>query len=349
MIWLRIPHLFFVLVLALVVLRGQACCAVSMCPQVLVETDDEGEYEDDADYKNNPWQIDERKLFAAKKFQLTKKYAIKIAQIQNICELDKKQVLKLKIASKGATEQALEKYTEQWEEQLKRYGGFNNRENTNDEDEDEDDGKEKVKKKKKRFVVNKVEEIDAQVLQMMDQNWFGGMVKSDATDVAIWNRTVEKVLNDEQEEKLTAHIDEIKLATRDARADAFIANMRSELALSESQLDEFDELVRPAFLKKDIEVNANYEAMATLYLGSKYNKKKMKKLLSEEQNLILALKLKPAAGYAGMFGDNNNANVAAGVAAAEPEMYVVKVFEAALTGLAGLFDEVGDAIEGALE
>ena len=123
MILIRISQLFFVLVLALGVLPGPTCFAAPLIPQVVefeigeVDDDDE-ELEDEEVFNNNPWQIDERKLFAAKKFQLTNKYAIKVAQIDSICGLDKKQKLKLKIASKGATEEALDKFEKQWRDCL---------------------------------------------------------------------------------------------------------------------------------------------------------------------------------------------------------------------------------------
>ena len=352
MILIRISQLFFVLVLALGVLPGPTCFAAPLIPQdVAIEIgevdddDDDEEFEDEDEFNNNPWRIDERKMFAAKHFQLTQQYAIKVAQLDSICGLDKKQKLKLKIASKGATEEALEEFTKQWKEQMKNFGGFNQ---ANDDDDDDDDKKKKKrkKKKKKRIVIKKVEEIDATVMQMLEGSFFGNTKKTAGIDVPIWKRTVEKVLDDEQLKKYKAHVEKLKLASRSVRADAFVANMRLELSLSDSQLDEFDELVRPAFLKKDIDVNWQYDSMATLYFGSKYNKKKMKQLLSEEQYLILKLKLKPAESYGYMFGDNEVVNVAAAV---EPEMYVVTLLEHALGGLADLADDVGEAIVGALK
>lgn len=266
------------------------------------DEDEEEEFEDDEDFRNNPWQIDERKLFAAKKFQLTNQFALKVKQIENICgELDKKQKLKIEIACKGATEEALEKFIKSWKDQMKQFG---NQFQANDDDED-DDGKNKRKKKRRRFVVKKIEDIDAQVMQMLDTSMFGGIQKQDFTDVPRWNRTFRKLLNKDQQKKFDAHIKKLKLAKRNARAETFLADMRLRLSLSEDQLEEFDKLVRPAFLNKDIDVSWNYEAMATLYLGSKYDKKKMKELLSEEQHLLLKLAVKPAEAYAGMFGDNN--------------------------------------------
>ena len=79
----------------------------------------------------------------------------------------------------------------------------------------------------------------------------------------------------------------------------------SKLALADDQVEEFDKLVRPAFVKKDYDnVSWNYDSMLTLYLGSKHDKKKMKALLSKEQNLVLQITVKNAEGYAHMFGDN---------------------------------------------
>ena len=347
MILILISQLFFVLVLALGVLLGPACFAAPLIPQeVKLEIDgiddDEEEFEDEEEFKNNPWQLDERKLFAAKKFQLINKFAVKVAQIDSICGLDKKQQLKLKIASKGATEEALDKFEKQWREQMKNFGGFNQ---ANDDDDDDDKKKKKrKKKKKKRIVIKKVDEIDAQVMQMLEGNMFGGTAMKDGIDVPVWNKTVEKVLDAEQQKKFKAHVKKLKLARRDARADAFVSSMRLELALSDSQVKEFDKLVRPAFLKKDIDVNWQYDSMATLYFGSKYNKKKMKELLSEEQYLILTLRLKPAETYSYMFGDNVAVKVDVG-----PQTYVVKLLETVFGGLEGLANDIGDAIGGAVK
>ena len=269
------------------------------------EDEDDEEFEDDADFMNNPWRVDERKLFAAKRFQLSNEFAMKIKLMDDICNLDQKQKLKLKIAAKGATEKAVAKYEKDWKQYIQQFGGFQNVNN--------DAGKKKKKKpgKKKRFVINDVDQIDAQVLQLLDQamGGMGGVKKQDLTNVSLWKRTVSKVLGEQQQALLDKHIEKAKLAKRAARADTFIADMRIRLALSDEQLDEFSKIVRPAFLEKDLEVSWTYDAMATLYLGSKHDKKEMKALLTDEQQLVLKIALKPAEGYAGMFGDNNNVAV----------------------------------------
>ena len=338
---LRASHLFCILAFACLILNGNVCFAVASPLQGIVvdfavqvgadsdeDEDDDEEFENDEDFMNNPWRIDERKLFAAKRFQLERQFAIKIVEIDNVCGLDKKQKLKLKIASKGAVEKALTAFTKQWNEQLKQFGNFNQQQNNDDEKK-----KKRKKKKKKRFVVNKVDEIDPQVFQMMDQNFMGGVVKPDVAEVPMWHRTVKKMLNDEQKKKLEARVEELKLARRNSRADSFIAIMRSKLALSDSQLDEFDKLVRPNFLKKDIETNWQYEHMATLYLGSKFNKTKMKKLLSEDQYLILRLTVKPSETYAAFFGDNGNFAVARARVNAGPENFLFEVLDVFFTSL----------------
>lgn len=349
---LRLPHLYLVCTFAFMVLEGTACLAAPLIQQAVVvaiqedddsdDEEDDDEFEDEADFKNNPWQIDERKLFAAKKFQLSRQFAVKIVQIDNICGLDKKQKLKLKVASKGAVEKALVAFTKQWKQQLQQFGNFNQQ-----NDDDDDKKKKKQKKKKKRFVVNKVEEIDPQVFQMLDTNFMGGVVKPDAANVPMWTRTVKKVLDDEQQKKLDAHFEVLKLAKCNARADSFIANMRSKLALSDSQLEEFDKLVRPGFLKKDIETNWQYDSMATMYLGSKHDKKEMKKLLSEDQNLALKLALKPAEGYAAFFGDNGNVRI--GQAVAVQDNVVFALLDRFFTNLGNFADSVENVINGAFQ
>jgi hypothetical protein len=361
MILLRSQQLVFVIACAILMVHEATCIAAPRGQQVVFveevaveaeqeeagsdeEDEDEDEFEEEGEFNNNPWQVDERKLFAAKKFQLENQFAVKVVQMDNVCGLDKKQKLKLKIACKGATEKALVKFEKQWREQMKQFGGFNMQ---NDDEEDEEKKKKKRKRKKKRFVVKKVADIDAQVFQMLDQNFLGGVVKPDVTEVAMWKRTVKKVLSEEQQEKLKAHDKKLKLAKRNARADSFIANMRSKLALSDKQLDEFDTLVRPNFLKSDIEVNWNYDAMATLYLGSKYDKKKMKSLLSNEQNLVLEITVKPAEGYAGFFGDN--ANVVVGQAVAVQQNVVFEIFDDLFRAVGDIADAVEGTMNGVLE
>ena len=278
--------------------------------------EDEDEDEDDEeDFMNNPWQIDERKMFAAKKFQLSNEFALKMKQIDDLCGLDKKQKLKLSIASKGATEKALEAFEKQWEQQLGQFGGQFGANNGKK--------KKKKRKKKKQIVIKNVDEIDAQIMQMLDQSFIGGIVKNEPSDVALWKRTVKKVLNEEQRKKLDEHMKSLKLARKNARADSFITEMKGKLVLADDQIKKFDELVRPAFMKKDINVTWQYEFMATLYLGSLHDKKEMKKLLSKEQHTALQITLKPAEGYAGFFGDNNNMVVGQVVAANDPVEWIL--------------------------
>ena len=229
------------------------------------------------------WQDDDRKRIAAKKFQLSRQYAVKIAEIDRVCGLDENQKVKLEVASKGATEEALESFEKQWKEQNPFGELVANINNDNDDD-----------KKKKPIAINDVDEIDTQTLLDLAAKKSRNRKKLVGIDVPIWNRAVESVLDDEQQKKFKAHAEKQQLAKGNARADAFVASMRIELSLSDSQLDEFDKLVRPTFLERDIDVNWQHDFIGTLYLGSKHDKKKMKKLLSEDQYSILTLVLKPA-------------------------------------------------------
>ena len=284
MISIRIPHLFFVFALALV-FHGQACFAAPLIPQGLpvAEMPPVEELEEVVDMLITVRQADDRKRIAAKKFQLSRQYAVKIAEIDRVCGLDENQKVKLEVASKGATEEALESFEKQWKEQNPFGELVANINNDNDDD-----------KKKKPIAINDVDEIDTQTLLDLAAKKSRNRKKLVGIDVPIWNRAVESVLDDEQQKKFKVHAEKQKLARGNARADAFVASMRIELSLSDSQLDEFDKLVRPTFLERDIDVNWQHDFIGTLYLGSKYDKKKMKKLLSEDQYSILTLVLKPA-------------------------------------------------------
>ena len=251
MISIRIPHLFFVFALALV-FHGQACFAAPLIPQGLpvaemppvegLEDEDEDEEVEEEVEKLNDLRMvlrqdDDRKRIAAKKFQLSRQYAVKIAEIDRVCGLDEKQKIKLEVASKGATGEALESFAKQRKEQI-NFGGFFGRIGNDDDD----------KKKKKPIVVNDVDEIDKHTLMDLAGKTSRNRKKLVGIDVPLWNRAVESVLDDEQQKKFKAHVEKQKLARGNARADAFVASMRIELSLSDSQLDEFDKLVRPTFL-----------------------------------------------------------------------------------------------------
>ena len=326
--------LLIVSVVSLSEARSLACCQVVRFAVVQQADEDDDDEEDEEVFNNNPWQLDERKLFAAKKFQLSNEYAMKIKQIDNLCGLDKKQKLKLSIACKGATEKALDKYVKGWNSYIQQFGGFQ-QQNADDDEVKKKKKKKKKKRKKERFVVKKVEDIDPQALQMLDESMFNmGGNQPTSKEVKLWTQTVKKVLSEEQREKFDKHMEGLKLAKRNARADSFIARMRIELALADDQVEEFDKLVRPAFVKKDYKTAWNYDSMLTLYLGAKHDKKKMKKLLSEEQYLVLHFTTKPAEGYGHLFGDN--VVVRRQAVAADP---VSAFFE-------GMLDSVADIAEG---
>ena len=89
--------------------------------------------------------------------------------------------------------------------------------------------------------------------------------------------------------------------------------------------------------------------MATLYLGSKFNKTKMKKLLSEDQYLILRLTVKPSETYAAFFGDNGNFAVARARVNAGPENFLFEVLDVFFTSLGEFADSVENVLDGAFK
>lgn len=266
-------------------------------------SDEDGDDDDDwVEVQDNPWGVDERKMKAAKLFWLKKAFEIEIQKIKLVCELDKKQALKLKIASKGAAKKELEVWHETWTKQMKQFQGMNFG--------GVGEGKKK-KRNQEELVIDDADQIDEMTMQFMDNsNMMFGQFEEDrkAVDSRFWIKTVQGVLTAEQNEKYGAYVQQRKDAHVAAKIDAFIARMQMDLALTDEQVTKYDALVRPSMEKAPL-LSGYYEAFAFQYFATKYDEAKMRSLLNEDQFQMMKMILGPSKTYGAMFDQGGGENV----------------------------------------
>jgi hypothetical protein len=309
------------------------------------ESNEDGMDDDDGDddageelVQNNPWGIDDRKMQAAQRFWFQKAFLIEVQKIKMVCELDKKQALKLKIASKGAAKKELKTWQEKWNKQMKQFQGMNFggvAQNL------------QKKRKRKELVIEDADEIDAQTMQFLNNtNMFGGATEEaqKAIDSDFWRSTVKGVLTDAQYSKYKTYLDERKQAHISAKIDAFIAKMREDLALTDEQTQKYDALVRPSMENAPI-APGYYEMFVFHYYATKYNKQKMKAVLDDDQFQMMKMILGPSKAYGAMFDQQANNNNDPFV---EQQIGGVAL-EIAGEVLDGFVEGVGDIFEGMVE
>ena len=272
-------------------------CNAAIWQDEAAEAVDEDEDDDDDDevlVQNNPWGIDERKLEAAELFRFRKVYAIEVMKIKSVCDLDKKQTLKLQIAVKGAAKKEIASWKKKWRDQMKQFQGMNFGGNGNQR---------KKKKNRKELVIKDADEIDQQTMQYLNNtSMLGGnpTETSKAIDNAFWRKTVKGVLTSEQFEKYESFLETREKEQVSAKIDAFVLKMQEDLSLTDEQIEQYDALVRP-HLEKAPDLTGYYETHVFPYYASKYDKKKMKALLDEDQLQLMKMILGPSKAYGGMF------------------------------------------------
>ena len=274
---------------------------------VINETSDErggrrrDEEEEEELVQNNPWGIDERNLKAAELFWFRKMFAIEVLKIKSVCELDKKQTLKLKVAIKGAAKKELKGWKKKWDAQMQQFRGGNfGRGNQQ--------GK---KRKRKEVVIKNADEIDQQTMQYLNNTSMLGGDNEEvqaAIDSVFWRKTVKSVLTPAQFTKYKSFLAERKKAQVDAKIDAFILKMKEDLGLTDKQTTQYDALVRNK-LEKAPNFSGYYSNYVFPYYATKYDKKKMKALLDADQYQLMRMILGPSESYGAMFDRqaNNNA------------------------------------------
>ena len=232
--------------------------------------------DDDDDFEAvaiaNPFGIDSRTLLAAKKFQLTQLFAVEVEELLSVCKLDKKQALKLRVATKGAVKKLSADWVKKNNRQMGAMGGNANANKKKKDDEEE-------------LVIEDADEIDQMTMQAITMNMFGPnpYQAEDPRESRFWKKTIASVLTIEQRDKVKTLRAEREKIKREALTDYLVQSMAVELGMGKTQTAKFDDIIRPVLASAEIDCISMYEPYLMYYYASKADETKMKELLSPAQ------------------------------------------------------------------
>ena len=167
--------------------------------------------------------------------QATRQMKMRIAEMDRICDLDDKQIVKLKLASKGAVESAAGKMSKLIKQMQMGFMGEaelpavdpENEEDTDKPDkdrnanEDEDEGEDEGDADQKQGVMFMVDPFSQQL--------------PDPVKTKIWKTNVAKVLSKVQQKKYGDHVARRAKFKREASVKNFVASVDEVLLLSDEQ------------------------------------------------------------------------------------------------------------------
>lgn len=294
-------------------------------------TDDEDD-DDDAPAANNMlnnWGTTLAKVQGAKKFLLQQDFNVAVDEAIEVCELDERQLKRLKIASRGAVKKAYEKWKTTGLQQM----GINNFGN---QDAEENQDKEELEPE----VYTDADDIDMQTMQLAGSmmNPFQGDV---STDSKFWKKALKAALGEEQHQKLMSHRSQRDQLRREKNVAAAVAVLTFELRLSDEKTAELSDLITPEMLKAKKLNIPMYEQYVLYYYASKASNSKLKKILSKAQLQKWKSVMGPAKQIGQMFEMQNaqgNARDGGAWAEAEELLSVAEdIVEGAVDFVEGIF------------
>ena len=254
-------------------LLAQEDAAVEVVEEKAAEAVDEEELEDDDDDAivggvMANWGTTKAKVFGAKMFLLEQDFTVAVDEAIEVCDLDERQLKKLKIASRGAIKKSFEKWKTKGIQQL----GFGNLGNA-DEDEEEITP----------TVYTEADDIDTQTMQLAG-GMFNPFQNQIPTESKFWKKALRASLGEEQHKKLMKHRAERDLLKKEKNVAAAIEALAFEMRLSDETKQAFSELVTPKMLEGDVgKMGPMYEIYLLYYYGSKASNSQLKKILTKAQ------------------------------------------------------------------
>ncbi len=238
-----------------------------------LEEDLDEEDEPDAVDMINNWGTSKEKVYGAKKFLLEQDFAVEVEQVIEVCDLNDRQLKRLKIASKGAIKKAFEKWKKTGLQQFGMALG-----NAGNEDDEEQEEEEEITPE----VYTDADDIDMQTMQLA-----GGMMNPFQNEIPtnskFWKKALKASIGDEQHQILMKHRADRDQLKREKNVAAAVEAFAFELRLSDEQKQAFSELVSPKMLKARTDIGPLYEQYVLYYYASKASKSKLKKILSKAQ------------------------------------------------------------------
>lgn len=268
----------------------------------------------------NAFGVENSKMIAAKRFQLSQTFLVEVEELVRVCELDKKQALKLRIGAKGA----IKKLTAEWKKRInEQMGQFPQVRPGNG---DQEDGQE-VKFKD-------ADEIDENTLQLVMMNAVGNPFQyEDPRKHRFWLNIVGNVLTDAQSEKFKQYRRQRNVAKRTAMIDSAMTSLSIELGLTEQQRMELEKIIRPPMEQAEISCFTFYEPFVLYYFASKADQSEIEKCLSPAQLQAWKIFLAPSKQVGQMIEGND------GVVAEEKNLmlFIDRALDAVIEGLQAIF------------
>ena len=268
----------------------------------VVEVDDAAEEEDDDDDEDavaavgalGNWGTTKAKVLGAKKFMLEQDFAVAVAEAIDLCELDERQLKKLKIASRGAIKKSFEK----WKNKGMQQFGIGNFGNADDDEEEEVTPK----------VYTDADDIDMQTMQLAS-GMFNPFNKEIPTESKFWKKALKASLGEEQHQKLMKYRTERDQLKKEKNVAAAIETLAFEMRLPDETKQAFSKLLTPKMLEGDFSrVGPMYEIYVLYYYASKASKSKLKKILTKAQLQKWKSAIAPAKQIGQMFENQNAQN-----------------------------------------
>ena len=278
----------------------------------------------------NPWGVEPKKMLAAKHFQLSQIFQVEVDQIEQVCQLDKKQLLKLKIGAKGA----VKKLAEQWQKTAGQQFGMAAAVEVDLEADVEGEKSETPEPDQETVEITDADQIDEMTLQLVMTDQMGNPFKTPRpTESDIWTKMIRGVLTDGQSQTWTDFQRDQAVAKRTAMIAFVVASLTQELALSADQRTTLESLVTPQLEKAEIKCSGFYEAYVMYYHASKVSKKDLQGFLSPAQYQQFQLFVAPAKQIGQMMEMEEGAMIEIGPGS--------NLIEGVLEGIGELFDGIG--------
>ena len=228
----------------------------------------------------NPWGVEPKKMLAAKHFQLSQIFQVEVDQIEQVCQLDKKQLLKLKIGAKGA----VKKLAEQWQKTAGQQFGMAAAVELELDADVEGEKSETPETDQETIEITDADQIDEMTMQLVMTDQMGNPFKTPRpTESDIWTKMIRGVLTDGQSQTWTDFQRDQAVAKRTAMIAFVVASLTQELALSADQRTTLESLVTPQLATAEIKCIGFYEAYVMYYHVSKVSKKDLQGFLSPAQ------------------------------------------------------------------
>ena len=218
------------------------------------EEDDEDE--DDAPAANmlNNWGTTLAKVQGAKKFLLQQDFGVAVEEAIAVCELDERQLKKLKIASRGAVKKAYEKWKTGGLQQF-GIGNFGNGDGDEDQDEEEVEPE----------VYTDADDIDMQTMQLAG-SMMNPFKQEIATESKFWKKALKAALGEKEHQKLIKYREERDKLKREKNVASTVEALAFELRLSDEKKQAFSELITPKMLESESKIGPMYEPVSYTHL-----------------------------------------------------------------------------------